>query len=137
MSTNRSQTNTRNIVVLPNFQKMQLKYAQMTICLIFAWAPDHTVAAASPPQRDRARPGQRTRPRGTSSPSTKKQGLAELAANCEEEARAAIKAAAATAKAGSAKGGPGRLPTAEIEEDKGDDEAAGLADLDLRSRRRG
>ncbi len=67
----------------------------------------------------------------------KKQGLAELAANCEEEARAAIKAAAATAKAGSAKGGAKPAPTAEIEEDKGDDEAAGLADLDLRSRRRG
>ncbi len=68
----------------------------------------------------------------------RKQGLGELAANCEEEARAAIKAAAAKA-AGTrtrttAKGRAGAADEAPPASSRAG--GTGLADLDIRSRRR-
>jgi tetratricopeptide (TPR) repeat protein len=76
----------------------------------------------------------------------KKQGLHEFAANCEEEARSAIAAAAAArAKTANAKPREGKIGSAPSSSPagpgpgKGRDrvEASGLADLDIRSRRRG
>jgi tetratricopeptide (TPR) repeat protein len=68
----------------------------------------------------------------------RKQGLVELAANCEEEARAAIRAAReAEAKAKSKAQSPATEAPAPEKPSRGraDKEASGLADLDIRSRR--
>jgi tetratricopeptide (TPR) repeat protein len=77
----------------------------------------------------------------------RKQGLSELAANCEEEARAAVKAAAeararsaakAAPAAGAAPAGPRSRRAGPTQRDAADGERPrpkGLADLDVRSRR--
>jgi tetratricopeptide (TPR) repeat protein len=71
----------------------------------------------------------------------RKRGLSELAANCEEEARAAVSAAAsAAAKASEAKAAEARVraktPMTKARSGGASAKAPGLADLDLRSRRR-
>jgi tetratricopeptide (TPR) repeat protein len=74
----------------------------------------------------------------------RKQGLGELAANCEEEALAAIKAASAArlkaeAKAKAEAAAPGKLPPKPARREgapEGKGRGSGLADLDIRSRRK-
>jgi tetratricopeptide (TPR) repeat protein len=63
----------------------------------------------------------------------RKRGLSELAANCEEEARAAI--AAASGK-GPARNASPRTAPSRTKRQAPKDDKAGLADLDVRSRRR-